>query len=175
MMGEIFEQLYMALVSMLSLAFFGGLAFYIVHASNSRWREYELLYADIDPKPPLAKKLAGAIRISQPGFRWGHLSGDLKSNKHPPVIVGVHPGGLSLSIVPPFRAGCRDLFLPFDQMTVEPAAWDMLSSEYGIRMEGVDGIEIVMFANVLQWAAERSEVLALMLKRAELVRGLQRA
>lgn len=121
-MGEFFEQAYMTLVSMLSLAFFGGLAFYIIHASNSRWREYELLYAVIEPRQPLAKKLAGIVRISQPGFRWGHLSGDPKSHRHPPVVVGVHHDELTLSIVPPFKYGCRDLFLPFDKMTVEPAA-----------------------------------------------------
>lgn len=171
-MGEIFEQLYMALVSMMSLAFFGGLAFYIIHASNSRWREYELLYAAVEPREPLAKKLAGVVRISQPGFRWGHLSGDLKSHRHPPIMVGVHPDGLSLSILPPFRYGCHDLFLPFDKMTIEPAAWDFSNSDYGIRMEGVDGIEILMFSNVLQWAAERSEILGLMLQRADLVREL---
>jgi hypothetical protein len=171
-MGAVFEQLYMTIVSMLSLAFFGGLAFYIIHASNSRWREYEQLYAAFEPREPLAKKLAGMVRISQPGFRWGHLSGDLKSHRHPPVVVGVHREGLSLSIVPPFRYGCRDLFLPFDKMTVEPAAWDLSDSEYGIRMEGVDGIEILMFSNVLQWAAEKSEILELMLQRAELLRGL---
>ena len=174
-MGEVFEQLYMAVVGMVSLGVFGGLAFYIIHASNSRWREYELLYAAIEPRVPMAKKLAGMLRISQPGFRWGHLSGDLKSHRHPPVIVGVHDDGLSLSIVPPFKHGCRDLFLPFDQMTIEPAAWDLLPNEYGIQMEGVDGIEIVMFSNVMEWAAEKSEILTLMLQRAEMVRGLQRA
>ena len=174
-MGDIFEQLYMALISMLSLAFFGGLAFYIIHASNSRWREYELLYAAIEPRQPIAKKLAGMVRISQPGFRWGHLSGDLKSHRHPPVSVGVHPDGLSLSIVPPFKHGCRDLFLPFDKMTVEPANWDMLHKEYGIQMEGVDGIEILMFSTIMEWAAERSEILGLMLQRAELVRELSKS
>ena len=171
-MGEVFEQLYMTLVSMLSLAFFGGLMFYIIHASNSRWREYEQLYAAFEPREPLAKKLAGPVRISQPGFRWGHLSGDLKSHRHPPVVVGVHHEGLSLSIVPPFRYGCRDLFLPFDKMTVEPAAWDLSNNDYGIRMEGVDGIEILVFSNVLQWAAEKSEILQLMLQRAELLRAI---
>lgn len=171
-MGEFFEQAYMMLVSILSLAFFGGLAFYIIHASNSRWREYELLYAAIEPRQPVAKKLAGMVRISQPGFRWGHLSGDLKSHRHPPVTVGVHPDGLSLSIVPPFKHGCRDLFLPFDRMTVEPASWDLLHKEYGIRMEGVDGIEILMFSTIMEWAAEKSEILDLMLQRAELVREL---
>ena len=174
-MGEIIEQLYLALVSMLSLMFFGGLAFYITYTSNSRWREYELLYAAFEDRQPLAKKMAGMLRISQPGFRWGHLSGDIKSYSHPPVTVGVHPEGLSLSIVPPFRYGCRDLFLPFDKMTVEPAAWDLLDRAYGIQMEGVDGIEIVMFSNVMEWAAAKSEVLGLMLQRAELVRGLQKA
>jgi hypothetical protein len=174
-MGEIFSQLYMALVSVLSLSFFGGLMFYIIHASNSRWHEYELLYAAFEPREPLAKKLAGMVRISQPGFRWGHLSGDLKSNRHPPVVVGVHDDGLSLTIVPPFRYGCRDLFLPFDKMTIEPAAWDTSSSEYGVQMQGVDGIEILIFSNVLESLAEKSEILGLMLQRAELVRGLQRA
>jgi len=174
-MGEIFEQLYMALVSALSIAFFGGVALYIIYAGNSRWREYEALYAAIQPRKPLAKQLTGMVRISQPGFWWGHLSGDLKSHRHPPVMVGVHEDGLSLSIVPPFKYGCRDLFLPFAKMTIEPASWDLLDNEYGVRMEGVDGIEIVMFSNVLQWAAERSELLGLMLQRAELVRRLRPA
>ena len=72
--------------------------------------------------------------------------------------------------MPPFRYGCRDLFLPFAKMTVELAAWDLLDNEYGIQMEGVDGIEILMFSNVMQWSAEHSEILGLMLKRAELLR-----
>jgi hypothetical protein len=174
-MGEILEQLYMTLVSVLSLAFFGGVAFYIMHASTGRWRDYERLYVATDLKKPIAKKMTGMVRISQPGFRFGHLSGDLKSHRHPPVMVGIYSDGLSLSIVPPFKYGCRDLFLPFAKMTIEPAAWDLLSKEYGIRMEGVDGIEILMFSNILQWAAEKSEILHLMLQRAELVRGLQKA
>lgn len=174
-MGEILQQLYMTLVSVLSLAFFGGVAFYIMHASTGRWREYERLYAATNPPPPIAKKLTGMVRISQPGFRFGHLSGDLKSHRHTPVMVGVHRDGLILSIVPPFKYGCRDLFLPFDKMTIEPASWDLLDKEYGVRMEGVDGIEILMFSNILRWAAENSEILALMLERAELVRGLQKA
>lgn len=174
-MGDLFEQAYMALVSALSLAFFGGLAFYIINASNSRWREYELLYAAIEPRQPMAKKLAGMVRISQPGFRWGHLSGDIKSHRHPPVVVGVHADGLSLSIVPPFKYGCRDLFLPFNKMAIEPAAWDLSNNDYGIQMEGVDGIEILMFSTVMEWAAEKSEVVGLMLQRADLVRGLQQA
>lgn len=174
-MGEMLNQLYLALISMLSLAFFGGLAFYIIKASNSRWREYELLYAAFEPREPIERKLAGMVRISQPGFRWGHLSGDLKSHRHPPVTVGVHSEGLSLSIVPPFKHGCRDLYLPFDKMTIEPAAWDISNDAFGIRMEGVEGIEILMFSNVMRWAGDRSEILSLMLQRAELVRGLQQA
>ncbi|MDZ4275660.1 MAG: hypothetical protein U0995_06455 [Erythrobacter sp.] len=174
-MGEVLNQLYIAMVAMLSLAFFGGLAFYIIHASNSRWREYELFYADIDRKEPLAKKMAGMLRIAQPGFRWGHLSGDLKSHRHPPVMVGAHADGLSLSVVPPFKYGCRDLFLPFEKMTIEPAPWDFAEKDYGIRMEGVDSIEIQMFSNIMRWAADHSEILALMLQRADLVRELEQA
>jgi hypothetical protein len=173
--GEFVEQIYLAFVSMISLGVFGGLAFYIMHASHSRWREYEPLYAAIAPQEPMTKKLAGMLRIGPPGFRWGHLSGELKSERYPPVVLGVHSDGLSLTIVPPFRHGCRDLFLPFDKMIIEPAAWDLIDRAYGIRMEGVDGLEITMFSNVMEWAAENSEILALMLQRAELVRGLRRA
>lgn len=172
-MGQFLEHIYLAIVSILSLAMFGGLAFYIIHASNSRWHEYELLYAALEPREPMAKKLAGMVRISQPGFRWGHLSGDLKSNRHPPVVVGVHDDGLSLTIVPPFRYGCRDLFLPFEKMTIEPAAWDTSDGDYGVQMEGVEGIEILIFSRVLRYLSEKSEILSLMLKRAELVRSLQ--
>ncbi len=174
-MGEIIEQIYLAFVGALSLAVFGGIALYIMSASYSRWREYERRYAAISLPKRLAKRMAGAVRISQPGARWGHLSGDLKSYRHPPVHVGVHPEGLSLAMVQPFKFGHRDLFLPFSKMTVEPAAWDMLSNEYGIQMEDVDGIEILMFSNIMQWAAKHSEVLDLMLQRAEMVRGLENA
>jgi hypothetical protein len=90
-------------------------------------------------------------------------------------MLGLHTDGLSLTIVPPFRHGCRNLFLPFDKMTIEPAAWDLIDRAYGIRMEGVDGLEITMFSNIMEWAAENSEILGLMLQRAELVRGLQKA
>jgi len=169
--GELFEQIYLAIVGLLSLAFFAALASRILHSSNSRWHEYEQRYAATETRVPIARKLAGAVRITQPGFRWGHLSGDLKSRRHPPVVVGVHQDGLSLSITPPFKHGCRDLFLPFGRMTIQPAAWDLSSDAYGVRMDGVDGIEIQMFSTVLHWAAERSDSLALMLHRADAMRG----
>lgn len=51
----------------------------------------------------------------------------------------------------------------------------MLHKQYCIQMEGVDGIEILMFSTIMEWAAEQSEILDLMLQRAELVRGLQKA
>ena len=174
-MGEFVEQIYLTFVSMIGLGVFGGLAFYIMHASHSRWREYEPLYAAFEPREPIKTKLAGMLRIAPPGFRWGHLSGELKSERYPPVMLGIHPDGLSLTIVPPFTHGCRNLFLPFAKMTIEPAAWDLVDRAYGIRMEGVGGLEITMFSNIMEWAAENSEMVALMLQRAELVRGLQRA
>lgn len=172
-MGDIIEQLYLAVVSMVSLGVVGGLAFYIMHASHSRWREFEPYYAAIVPREPLAKKLAGMLRIAPPGFRWGHLSGELKSERYPPVVLGIHPDGLSLTIVPPFRHGCRDLFLPFDKMTIEPAAWDLIDRAYGIRMEDVDGLEITMFSNIMEWAAENSGIVRMMLQRAETTRELK--
>ena len=173
-MGDIIEQLYLAVVSIVSLGVFGGLALYILHASHSRWREFEPFYAVTAPREPLAKKLAGMLRIAPPGFRWGHLSGELKSERYPPVMLGVHPDGLSLTIVPPFKHGCRDLFLPFDKMTIEPAAWDLIDRAYGIRMEDVDGLEITMFSNIMEWAAENSGIVRMMVQRAEMVRGLER-
>ena len=174
-MGEIIEQIYLAFVGALSITFFGGIAFYIMSASYSRWREFERHYGAMTLPKPLARRMAGAVRLSQPGARWGHLSGDLKSYRHPPVHVRVHKEGLSLAMVQPFKFGHRDLFLPFAKMTVEPAAWDMLSNEYGIQMEDVEGIEIVIFSNIMQWAAQHSEVLDLMLQRAEMVRTLEKA
>lgn len=165
------QQAYLIFMGIVSLAFFGWLACYIIYASNSRWREYEVHYADFELRQPLAQKLTGMVRISQPGFRWGHLSGDMKSHRHPPVIVSIHLDGLGLSIIPPFKHGCRALFLPFGNMTIEPASWDFTKDAYGIQMEGVDGIEIVMFPNILEWAAEKSATLSLMLRRAELLRG----
>ena len=172
-MGDILETVYMTAVSAVSLAFFIGVGGYIIYASNSRWREYEELYSAGLLGTPIGKKLTGMVRISQPGFRWGHLSGDIKSHRHPPVRVGVYPHGLSLSILPPFRYGCRDLFLPFDKMTVAPAKWDMLSHAYGVQMDGVDGIEILMFDNILRWAGSKCETLDLMLERADRVRAQQ--
>ncbi|MEL7320180.1 MAG: hypothetical protein AAFN04_16260 [Pseudomonadota bacterium] len=175
-MGEIIEQAYLAFVGALSFAFFGAVAVYVMHAGLSRWREFETLYLQTEPRKPLARKMAGTLRFSKPGYRWGPLSGDLDANRrHPPVFVGVHRDGLTLSIVPPFKFGCRDLFLPFAKMTVVPAKWDLLSDEYAIRMDGVEGLEILMFSTIMEWAAQRSDVLALMLERAEHVRGLQAA
>ena len=174
-MGEIFEQAYLAVVGALSLAFFGGVAITIMQAGLSRWREFETLYLQTNPRQPLARKMAGTMRISKPGYRWGPLSGDHKANRrHPPVFVAVHEDGLALSIVPPFQFGCRDLFLPFAKMTVVPAKWDLLSDAYAIRMDGVEGLEILMFSNIMEWAAQRSDILALMLKRAELIRGMEK-
>ncbi|GMN04009.1 hypothetical protein [Erythrobacter sp. MTPC3] len=172
-MGEIAETIYMSFVGAISLGFFMFVGGYIIYASNSRWREFESVYPARDTAKPMDHKITGMVRISQPGFRWGHLSGDLKSHRHPPVNVSVDEKGLTLSIVQPFKYGSGDLFLPFDEMTIEPAEWDLLKKAYGVQMERVEGVEILMFDNILEWAAERSEVLTLMLKRAELIRSLE--
>ena len=72
--------------------------------------------------------------------------------------------------MPPFKYGCRDLFLPFAKMTVEPAPWTIGKGDYGLRMEGVEGIEIQAYSTTIDALAEHSEVLRLMVKRADLLR-----
>ncbi|MDY7097554.1 MAG: hypothetical protein SXU28_05395 [Pseudomonadota bacterium] len=175
MLGDIVETVYTSLVGAVSLVFFLGVAAYIMFESNSRWREFEGLYLARPSQKPASCKLTGAVRISQPGYRWGHLSGDLKSHRHPPVMVGIREDGLWLSIVPPFKYGCRDLFLPFDKMQISPTDWDLVSGTYGIRMQGVAGIEMLMFGNILKWAAKRAPALQEKLQQAEIERSGQAA
>lgn len=172
-MGSILEQAYLALIGALSVGAAAALAGYIIHASHAGWRVYERLYRARDRAAPLASKMTGMIRISRPGVRWGDVSGRVPSHRYPPVMVGVHADGLTLSIAAPFRYGCHDLFLPFAAMRIAPANWDFMSDVYGVQMEGADGIEILMFPNILHWAAEKSELLGLMLRRADVVRRMQ--
>lgn len=172
-MGEVLETIYLGFVGVVSLALCLGVMAYIIFSSNSRWRDFETMYPARNAGEPIARKLSGMVRISRPGFRWGHLSGDLKSHRHPPVWFGVYDDGLSLSIMPPFKYGCRDLFLPFARMSVEPATWDWVTDAYGLQMEGVDDLEIVVFPNVLEWAGEKNRVLQSKLDRAEAVRTQQ--
>lgn len=174
-MGAILDQMYTTFVGALSLAFFGGVAFYIMYASQSRWYEFEELYARDETREPIARKLTGAVRLSHPGFRWGHLSGDLGSHRHPPVFVSVFEDGLRLSICPPFKYGCRDLFLPYAKMTIGRADWDTLSDQYALQMEGVDGFAILMFSNIVEWAAEHSEPLSRLVRRAQGVQAVPSA
>ena len=82
------------------------------------------------------------------GYRW---------REH---FTSSRPAGLKL---PPFKYGCCDLFLPFEEVTIELVSWDFYSNAYGVRMGGIDGVEILMFPNILQWAAHRSEILDRML------------
>lgn len=174
-MGSILEQAYVALVGVLSVGALAALAGYIIHASHAGWRVYERLYPARDGAEPLASKMTGMIRISRPGVRWGDVSGRVAAHRYPPVMVGVHADGLSLSIVAPFRYGNRDLFLPFAAMSIAPASWDFVSEVYGVQMEGADELEILMFPNILHWAAEKSDLLGLMLRRADVVRRMQAA
>lgn len=167
-MGDLVEQIYMGTVSIVSLAGVFGVLYLIMRASNSRWREFERKYLARDLSEPLALVQAGAVRIAQPGFRFGHLSGDLKARVFPPARVGVYAEGLSVAIKPPFKYGCRDLFLPFKHMTIEPAPWTIGEVDYGVRMDGVEGIEIQFYSTTLKELAPASQMLELMLRRAEL-------
>lgn len=174
-MGELFEQIYLAVVSVISIAVFFGIAAVITYASYARWRDLEVHYAATYLPAPLGKQLTGMIRIGEPGHRWCHESPDIKSRRHPPVTVGVYPEGLSLSVMPLFRRGCRDLFLPFDRMSIHPASWNLLTDEYGVRMKGVDHLEILLFSNVLHWAAERVPQLQAMIEQADAMREMETA
>ena len=169
-MGDMLESIYMTVVSTVSLVGMFFILYLIMRATTSRWREFEALYPARDAAKPVFTVKAGAIRIAQPGFRFGHLSGDLKSRVYPPVTFDLYAEGLSLSVMPPFKYGCRDLFLPFAKMTVEPAPWTIGKGDYGLRMEGVEGIEIQVYSTTIAALSEHSEVLRLMVKRADLLR-----
>ena len=93
-MGDMLESIYMTVVSTVSLVGMFFILYLIMRATTSRWREFEALYPARDAGKPVFTEKAGAIRIAQPGFRFGHLSGDLKSRVYPPVT------GLTFPVAP---------------------------------------------------------------------------
>ena len=161
------EDLYMFVVSGLSLAFFAGVAFKIWNASGSNWRLFSSAYPLRAVGEPIATKVSGAARVGVPGKAWGVYSGDTKANHLPPVRLSLFEKGMMLSCWGPFHHGQPSMYLPFDEMRLRPAKMGLIEC-YGVQMRAVPNLAILLYDTLLEWAAEHSPDIASMLRRAAL-------
>ena len=146
------EQMYMTVVSGLSLAFFAGVAFKIWHASGSNWRRFSAAYPMRAVGEAIASKASGAARVGVPGKRWGVYSGDSKATHLPPVRISLFEDGMALAPYGPFHHGQPPMFLPFEEMRLRPAKMGLIDC-YGVQMRRVPHLEVLLYKDVFKWAA----------------------
>ena len=142
-------------------------AWFIKYHHQRDWRKFESRYIARDLPQPLASKMTGTARIARPGDVIGLPTKRNTPIVLPPVTVGTFPGGISLSIVWPFRYGCRELYLPFRDMEIHKARIGLVGDCYGLRMRGMEHHEIVLFGDVMRWVGERSPSLQIKLAGAK--------
>ncbi len=155
------------MVTGLALAFFFGVAYRIMHNSGANWRQFSSAYPRRVHGDAIAKKASGAVRVGEPGRRWGVYSGDLKANHLPPVWVSVYEDGLLLSVYGFIHYGQPDMFLPFQDMRVHRAKMGLIDC-YGVQMRRVPDLEVLLYDDIVEWAAGHAPALDAMIKRSAL-------
>lgn len=132
----------------------------------SMWERVAAEYQkDFDAKAN-PTKLFGAVAIAESGLRW-----PVKSNKHqrayPPVHVTLLPEGIGIRMSWLFSLGMKPLVLPFSEMELASTRWALWGHPVAIRMKGVEGVDIILYREALEWLADRSPVVAALMANAQ--------
>ena len=95
-----------------------------------------------------------SIVITKRGEKGPLIFGNAAYRLYAGVAVTVHQDGLSLSLVPPFNIRCPPLFLPFDQMRLEPTSWGLWPEPFAIRMRRATDVDLILDRSVVSWIRE---------------------
>nr|WP_137677878.1 hypothetical protein [Parerythrobacter lutipelagi] len=149
----------------LSVGVLGAILYPILQMHLAMWRKAAGPYAGAFERSGNPSKLAGAAAIAERGIRWG-MSTNQRQRVYPPVHVTVLPTGIGLQIMHPFRYGSKPLILPFSEMELASTKWALWGDPVAIRMKQLDGIDIILYREIMEWAAEQSPSIAAMMVKA---------
>jgi hypothetical protein len=121
--------------------------------SHSRlWRAVAGAYGGRAAAPMVARRAPDTIVIARRGAAPPMADAH---RVHAGASIAAHEDGLSLTLLPPLRIMCPALFLPYDEMRLEPTGWALWPNPFAIRMRGLPGIDLILAEDTVQWLGGR--------------------
>jgi hypothetical protein len=112
-----------------------GLLFLSFYLQAKMWRALVACYGQAKQTPVLARKIPETIVISKSDdnilrFGWRQNYGNYNW-----TIISILKDGLLISSITPVNTICKDIYLPFDEMKIEPHPWMLWEEPYAISMD----------------------------------------
>lgn len=155
-MRAFFSTLWQLASTALGIAVFLGLIWYVARVHSFQWRIAAKGYAGRPGSPPIATKAPESIVMTGRG-RTKLSRGDIGFRVHHGVRIAVHDQGLALSLIPPLSIMCPPLFLPYEEMKVEPTWWALWPNPVAIRMKRAAEVDIILAQDTARWLRDHSE------------------
>ncbi|WP_128893105.1 hypothetical protein [Erythrobacter sp. HKB08] len=159
------ELVWLTTASIIGASVLFGCLYMVMSIHLIMWRKAAVHYGTGFRAQNNPSKLFGAAAIAERGIRWG-MHSNRRQNVYPPIRVSVLPSGIGLAIMKPFDIGSPKLFLPFEEMHLVSTKWALWGDPVAIRMEKLGEIDIILYREAMEWAAEHSPRIAAMMVTA---------
>jgi hypothetical protein len=130
---------------------FVGLMYFATKSYALRWRLMAGRYGSSTGSSVLARKTPETIVITKSGANGSVIAGNFSYTLYSWSSLQVHENGLGFSTIFPVSLICPPFFLPFNQMKLEAAKWDLWSKPIAITMNGLPEHVVIFHGNTIEW------------------------
>ena len=128
-----------------------GLLYLSVNLHAKMWRALAAHCGQSKQTLVLARKIPETIVISKSGYKGLGVGWRQGYGLYSWTIISVLEDGLLISAIPPVNFVCKDIYLPFDGMTIERHPWMAWQEPYAISMDKATDLMIIIGQDTLQW------------------------
>ena len=146
--GDLIELVFLSLIG---FGVFFGLAFWGLYRSSEMWRALAARYGQAKHTPVLARKIPETIVISEAGSNGWRLGWRQGYALYSWTIIEVLEDGLLISAIPPVNLVCKEIYLPFDMMTIKSHPWMLWQEPYAISMKKAPDLMLIIGLDTSQW------------------------
>ncbi len=155
-MKEMLSAIWHAAASLLGVAIFAAIMWWVVKAHSRMWRLVAERYSGVGRGPAIARKLE-TIVVTRRGALGSIVTGNANYRHYPGTVMTVTQQGLQLSQVPPLNVHCPWLILPFDQMELARTSWALWPEPFAIRMTNLPDIDIILGRDTVRWIRSKTD------------------
>ena len=118
--------------------------------SAFRWEHLAARYAGEMSAPPLAEKHMQTVILKGAGIAYNHHGGI--------ATVSITEAALAIRLLPPWSIFHAPLVIPFDDITVSPAAWYAVGESYKLNFANAPEIDVIITGELLNWIHDHTPV-----------------
>jgi hypothetical protein len=133
-----------------------ALLYFSVNLHAKMWRALAAHYGQSKQTLVLARKIPETIVISKSGYKGLGVGWRQGYGLYSWTIISVLEDGLLISAIPPVNFVCKDIYLPFDGMTIERHPWRLWQEPYAISMDKASDLMIIIGQDTLQWLRQNT-------------------